>query len=349
MKDKIVVYGCYGYTGRLTVDELLKLNIKPVLSGRNAEKVEALASELGLEARPAKLEKKDLDQLLAGAKVIVHCAGPFIHTAKDMMEACIRNGTHYTDITGEIDVFQLGHGFDTLAKQADVVILPGTGFDIVPSDCLAAHLHSKLGDANDLEMAFFTKGRASRGTSLTVVEGLGKGGMIRENRNLKPVKDAFDVKSFQFGPYRMNGVTIPWGDVFTAFISTGIPNVRVYMGMPDKVIGSMKMGRWFGPILRSNFVKDRMRKKIIDGKPGPSERSLAEDHVYLTGTVKNERGESASADLKTPSGYKLTAMTAAKIAQKLGEDHRLSGFQTPSLAFGKDFILEFEGVERTDR
>ena len=61
----------------------------------------------------------------------------------------------------------------------------------------------------------------------------------------------------------------PWGDVYTAYISTGIPNVKVFLGMPDKVISSLKMGRWFGPILRMEWVKERMRKKIKSGKSGP--------------------------------------------------------------------------------
>lgn len=348
MNESIVVYGCYGYTGRLVVDELIKLGIKPILSGRNAEKVNSLAIELSLEAKPSSLDPAELDGLMGGVKVMAHCAGPFIHTAKPMMEACMRNGVHYLDITGEIDVFRMGHKFDEEAKNAGVVLLPGAGFDIVPSDCLAAHLHSRLLDANDLEMAFYSKGRASRGTSLTVVEGMGRGGAIRKDGKLTPVKEAHEVKEFQFGPDKMNAVTIPWGDVYTAFISTGIPSVKVFMGMPDKVIKTLKMARWLGPILRMEFVKNRMRNKIKAGKSGPSEKSRERDNMFLTGTATNAKGESVSADLKTVSGYKLTALTAAKIAQKLAEERGMSGFQTPSMAFGKDFILEFEGSERKD-
>ena len=349
MNEKVIVYGCYGYTGRLVVDELMKLGIRPALSGRNAEKVNALASELNLEAKPSTLETAELDALLNGAKIMAHCAGPFIHTAKPMMEACMRNGVHYLDITGEIDVFRIGHKFDAEAKKAGVVLLPGAGFDIVPSDCLAAHLHSRLPDAHDLEMAFYSKGRASRGTSLTVVEGMGRGGAIRKDGKLTAVKEAHEVKEFQFGPDKLNAVTIPWGDVYTAYISTGIPNVKVFMGMPDKVIRTLKMARWLGPILRMDFVKNRMRNKIRAGKAGPSESSRDRDDMFLTGTATNAKGASVSTDLKTPSGYKLTALTAANIAQKLAGDHGMSGFQTPSMAFGKDLILEFEGTERTDR
>ena len=349
MKDTVIVYGCYGYTGRLVVDELIKLGVSPVLSGRNAEKVEALGSELKLKAKPSSLDSSELDELMKGAKVMVHCAGPFIHTANAMMKACIRNGVHYTDITGEIDVFKMGNEYDAEAKKANVIVLPGAGFDIVPSDCLAAHLYSKLGDAVDLEMAFFSEGRASRGTSLTVVEGMGNGGMIRKDGKLTRVREGHDVKSFQFGTKRMNAVTIPWGDVYTAYISTGIPNTRVYMGLPDKVIASMKLGRWLAPILKMDWVKDRMRKKIKSGKAGPSEASRESGKMYLTGTVTNAKGETASADLETPSGYKLTALTAAKIAERLLTSERSSGFQTPSMLFGKDFILEIEGTERRDR
>ena len=349
MKDQVIVYGCYGYTGRLIVDELVKLGTSPVLSGRNAEKVNSLGAELNLTAKPSTLNSAELDGLMRGTKVMIHCAGPFIHTAKAMMEACIRNGVHYTDITGEIEVFRMGHEYDNEASKAGIVILPGTGFDIVPSDCLAAHLYSKLGDAVDLEMAFYSEGRSSRGTSLTVVEGIGNGGVIRKNGKLTRVHEGYDVKSFQFGAKRMNAVTIPWGDVYTAYISTGIPNIRVYMGLPNKVIASMKLGRWLAPILKMDWVKDRMRKKIKSGKAGPSEASRERGKMYLIGTVTNAKGESVSADLQTPSGYKLTALTAAKIAERLLANERISGFQTPSMMFGKDFILEIEGTERKDR
>ena len=344
MENKeIIVYGAYGYTGELIVRRCQELGIKPLLSGRNEDKLKPVAEKYGLPYQTASLEAADLDKLLAGSKVVIHAAGPFIFTSKPMVEGCIRNKVHYTDITGEIAVFAQASKYDQQAKDAGVMVLPGTGFDVVPSDCLAAHLKSRMDNADDLVLAFYGTGRASRGTSLTVVEGLGMGGTIRKDGKIKQVPDAYDVKKFDFGPHKMPAVTIPWGDVFTAYFSTGIPNIKVYMGLPEKVIGSMKWGRWFGWVMRSEFVKKRARAKIIAGKAGPSDEQRAKTKTYLVGTVTDKKGNSLTSTLETQEGYTLTAMTSVDVAQKIVSGNFRSGFQTPSLAYGKDLVTEVSG------
>jgi short subunit dehydrogenase-like uncharacterized protein len=324
------------------------LGIKPLLSGRNEAKLKSIAEKYNLPYELASLEASEVDGLLSGAKVVIHAAGPFIHTSKPMVEACLRNKVHYTDITGEIAVFMQVRKYDNQAKAAGVMLLPGTGFDVVPSDCLAAHLKTRMKDADDLILAFYGTGRASRGTSLTVVEGLGMGGTIRENGKLKQVPDAHDVKRFDFGPTNMTAVTIPWGDVYTAFFSTGIPNIKVYMGLPEKVIKSMKWGKWLGWLMRSEFVKSRARAKIIAGKAGPSDDARAKATTYLVGTVTDKSGKSLTSTLQTPEGYTLTANTAVDIASKIVSGKFKAGFQTPSLAYGKDIITEVCGGQMVD-
>lgn len=349
MENKeIIVYGAYGYTGELIVRRCQELGIKALLSGRNEAKLKPIAEKHGFEYQVADLTPTDLNKLLAGSKVVIHAAGPFIHTSKAMVEACIRNGVHYTDITGEIAVFSQARKYDEQAKAKGVMLLPGTGFDVVPSDCLAAHLHSRMTYADDLVLAFYGTGRASRGTSLTVVEGLGYGGTIRENGKIKQVADAYDVQQFDFGPHKMSAVTIPWGDVYTAFFSTGIPNIKVYMGLPDKVISSMKWSKYFGWLMRSEFVKSRARAKIVAGKAGPSDAARAKAASYLTGTVTDKQGKSLSSSIETYEGYTLTAMTSVHIAQQIAEGKFKAGFQTPSLAYGKDVICEVTGARFVD-
>ena len=349
MENKdIIIYGAYGYTGELIVRKCQELGIKPLLSGRNEAKLKPIAEKYGMPYTVADLTTSDLDGLLAGAKVVIHAAGPFIHTSKLMVEACIRNKVHYTDITGEIAVFVQARKYDEQAKAAGVMLLPGTGFDVVPSDCLAAHLKSRMADADDLVLAFYGTGRASRGTSLTVVEGLGMGGTIRENGKLKQVPDAYDVKRFDFGPTNMTAVTIPWGDVYTAFFSTGIPNIKVYMGLPEKVIGSMKWGKYFGWLMRSEFVKKKARAKIIAGKAGPSDEQREKAASYLVGTVTDKKGNSLTSTIQTYEGYTLTAMTSVYIAQQIASGNFKPGFQTPSLAYGKDIISEVSGDQFED-
>ena len=349
MENKdIIVYGAYGYTGELIVRKCQELGIKPLLSGRNESKLKPIADEYGLKYQVADLKADDLDKLLSGAKVVIHAAGPFIHTSKPMVEACISNNVHYTDITGEIAVFSQARKYDEQAKAAGVMLLPGTGFDVVPSDCLAAHLKSRMPEADDLVLAFYGTGRASRGTSLTVVEGLGYGGTIRKDGKLKQVEDAFDVKRFDFGPINMTAVTIPWGDVYTAFFSTGIPNIKVYMGLPEKVINGMKWSKWLGWLMRTEFVKKRARAKIVAGKAGPSDAQREKATTYLIGTVTDKSGKSLTSTIQTQEGYTLTAMTAVDIASKIASGNFKIGFQTPSLAYGKDIICEVSGAQLED-
>jgi short subunit dehydrogenase-like uncharacterized protein len=348
MEKDIIVYGAYGYTGELIVRKCEELGVKPLLSGRNESKLKPIADKYGLPYKVADLNASDLDGLLSGSKVVIHAAGPFIHTSKPMVEACIRNKVHYTDITGEIAVFVQARKYDKQAKEAGVMLLPGTGFDVVPSDCLAAHLKSRMEDADDLVLAFYGTGRASRGTSLTVVEGLGMGGTIRENGKLKQVPDAYDVKRFDFGPTNMTAVTIPWGDVYTAFFSTGIPNIKVYMGLPEKVINSMKWGKYFGWLMRSEFVKSRARAKIVAGKAGPSDEARKKSTTYLVGTVTDKSGKALTSTIQTQEGYTLTALTAVDIAKKIVAGNFKPGFQTPSLAYGKNIVCEVSGAQFED-
>ncbi|MFM1876280.1 MAG: hypothetical protein RL266_2017 [Bacteroidota bacterium] len=349
MENKeIIIYGAYGYTGELIVRKCQELGIRPLLSGRNEAKLKPVADKYGFPYQVADLKADDLDKLLSGAKVVIHAAGPFIHTSKPMVEACIRNKVHYTDITGEIAVFSQARKYDDQAKAAGIMLLPGTGFDVVPSDCLAAHLHSRMPEADDLVLAFYGTGRASRGTSLTVVEGLGYGGTIREKGKLKQVADAYDVKKFNFGPHKMLGVTIPWGDVYTAFFSTGIPNIKVYMGLPEKVINGMKWSKWLGWLMRTEFVKSRARAKIIAGKAGPSDEAREKATTYLVGTVTDKNGRSLTSTIQTQEGYTLTAMTAVDIAQKIISGNFKVGWQTPTLAYGKDLICEVSGSQFED-
>ena len=349
MENKdIIVYGAYGYTGELIVRRCQELGIEPLLSGRNEAKLKSVAEKYQLPYQVADLSVTALDSLLNGSKVVIHAAGPFIHTAKPMIEACIKHKVHYTDITGEIAVFALARKYDEQANKAGVMVLPGTGFDIVPSDCLAAHLKSRMPEADDLELAFYGTGRASRGTSLTVVEGLGYGGTIRKHGKLKQVVDAFDVKRFDFGPKNMTAVTIPWGDVYTAFYSTSIPNIKVYMGLPKKAIDGMKWGKWFGWLMRTEFVKSRARAKIIAGQAGPTDEQRAKAATYLVGTVTDKAGKSLTSTIQTQEGYTLTAMTAVDIAQKIVLGNFKAGWQTPSLVYGKNLICEVSNAQFED-
>src|SRR5215210_6957283 len=101
MAKTFLIYGANGYTGELIARTAAERGLKPILAGRSQIKVEALAKELGLTARSFSLEdKKSLEYTLKEVDFVLHCAGPFSLTAKPMVEACLRLGKHYLDITG---------------------------------------------------------------------------------------------------------------------------------------------------------------------------------------------------------------------------------------------------------
>lgn len=346
--EKIIVYGSYGYTGKLVVEECKKKNLSVILSGRNEEALKKQSEQSGYPYKTVDIgDHTGLVNLLKEGKIVIHCGGPFRHTAKKMIDACLEANTHYTDITGEYGVFELLAGYDAKAKQAGLTVLPGTGFDVVPSDCLALHLKNKLPSATHLQLAFtMSKGGLSRGTKKSMTEGLGYGGMIRENGELVSIQLGDKVRDVDFGEFKMKTLCIPWGDISTAWRSTGIPNIEVYTGATAGMIKNAKRSRYLNWLLRMKWVKTLMLKQV-DKKPGgPSEEKLLTGKSYLWGKVWNENGEQAEARLETVSGYLLTAKTSVLIAEKILNGNFKTGYQTPAMAYGEDLIMEIEGSKR---
>ena len=141
MKKKWMIYGANGYTGKLIAKQARKRGMKPILAGRNNESIEVIAAETGFDFLVFDLDDASaVNKALQGISIVLHCAGPFSATSQPIIEACLRNGCHYLDITGEISVFANAHKQSDEARHADVVLMPGVGFDVVPTDCLAATL-----------------------------------------------------------------------------------------------------------------------------------------------------------------------------------------------------------------
>ncbi len=344
----IVIYGSYGYTGKLIVAECLKRNLNVLLAGRNNEALESQSVETGFSYQTVNIKDAEcLAKLLTPAQVVIHCGGPFLFTAKHMVNACLESKTHYTDITGEIGVFELLSEYDDKAKNAGIMVLPGVGFDVVPSDCLAAHLKSRLPEATHLELAFATSGGgSSRGTSKTAVLGLGEGSRIRKDGVITKVPLHSQMKEIDFGKFKTISARIPWGDVSTAYHSTGIPNIAVYMGINDKIARLLKATRFFNWLLKKRWLKGLLLNRL-DRIQGPNETVRGESKSYLIGKAWNN-SKSVETRLETPNGYTLTAVASTTIAERILNGDFKVGFQTPSSAYGADFILSFDGVKRSD-
>ncbi len=356
MANTFLIYGANGYTGELITRYAVERGMRPILAGRNAAAIGELAAKHGLEHRVFSLDEREkVDAALREVEMVLHCAGPFSITSRAMVEACLRNKKHYTDITGEISVFEACAAQDARAKEAGIMVMPGVGFDVVPSDCLARHLKDRLPSATHLSLAFYGMGRISHGTQATMTMNVGRGGAIRKDGVITPVPAAWKTREIDFGedvssPHVSKGsivktaVTIPWGDVATAFYSTGIPNIEVFTVAPPSAVKMMKASRYLGWLLASGPIQKYLQKKIPPG--GPSDEERASGKTLLWGGASDSDGNSVEARMQAPEGYTLTALAALNISQKILDGNFTPGYQTPAKAYGADLVLEIDGVTR---
>ena len=344
---RLLVYGANGYTGALIAREAARRGLAPVLAGRSAGPVESIARELGCESRTATLDDSPgLERLLRGVTVVLHCAGPFNATSAPMVRACLRAGVHYLDITGEIDVFEAAHALDAEARAAGVVLCPGAGFDVVPTDCLAARLAAELPDATYLALGFDAQGRPSRGTLKTSLENLGRGGRRRSSGRVVPVAHAFRERDIDFGEGTRAAVTIPWGDVSTAYHTTGIPNVETYIAMSPKQIAQLRrLNGLAGRLLRLGIVQALARRAVMQGPPGPDAATRAATRMLVWGEAQAPSGERVTGRMRVANGYDVTVHASLGLAVKLLGPVRPDecGHRTPSQLMGSGFIETLPG------
>ncbi len=350
--SRFLIYGATGYTGALCAEHAASRGLAPVVAGRSAAKARALADRLGLDWRAFPLdEPAQLAEGLSGVEAVLHAAGPFSATSKPMADACLARGVHYVDVTGEIEVFEALAARDGEAKARGVALLPGAGFDVVPSDCLAAHVVRRLPSATRLSLAiggFGGLASASRGTAKTMLEAAGRGCRVRRGGRIVEIDPApRGVADFGAGPRPTVGVS--WGDVSTAFHSTGVPDVDVAFDATPamrQAAGAPKLARrLFGA-----RTTQRLLGRLIEiaMPPGPTDEQRAASGNVIVAEAHDDAGGRAASRLRIPNAYTLTAWTAVEAARRAADGKVAPGFQTPSRAFGPDFILLFQDVDRED-
>ena len=341
---KWMIYGANGYTGELIARDAVKRGLKPVLAGRNRDKVEALGRELGVETRVFGLD--DEVRLLAQIKghgLVLHCAGPFSATATPMMEACLRANAHYLDITGEIAVFEHAQSLNERARAAGVVICPGVGFDVVPTDCVAAALKNALPDATHLALGFDSRSSFSPGTAKTSIEGMAQGGKVRRDGKIVSVPLAYRVRRIDFGAGEKLAMTIPWGDVSTAWHTTGIANIEVFIPGSAGMIRGAKFANFIRPLLSLSFVQSLLKARIGKTVVGPDQEKRADQGTYVWGEARNARGECKVARVHTANVYSLTVDAALAVVDYLLQMRPAGGAYTPARLLGAHMVTRLPG------
>lgn len=331
MPSAFLLYGATGFVGEEIARLAVEGGLEPILAGRDAARLEKLGSELSVEHRAFDLsDPQKIEQGLRDMTVVLHCAGPFIHTFKPMVEACLLAGTHYLDITGEIPVYEALAARDAEAKARGIMLLPGAGFDVVPTDCLALHLKGRLPSATHLKLAFKGEGPAGLppGTQRTMIEMRTYGNRVRRNGQLEVPEQAAKTLLIDFGQGPTEAARFTWGDIFMAYYSTGIPNIEDYaVGLRAAVGGLLKYGV----------------------RPGPTAEERARTITHVWGQVEDDQGRRAVSRLHGPeAGVVWTARAALAAVRKVLAGDAPTGFQTPAKAYGADLVMECEGVTRED-
>ena len=343
-----LLYGANGYSGSRIAREARAQGLRPVLAGRNSQAVQLLAQELDLpwvcfdvsDRRAAEAALKDVD-------VVAHCAGPFSATAAPMIDACLAAGAHYLDITGEIDAMLDAEARAAKALKAGVTVCPSVGFDVIPTDCVAATLKQAMPDATHLYLGFTGLDQLSPGTMKTSLEGIGKGtSRVRENGKIIDVPYFSRTYALDFGDGNgvVKGFNIPWGDVALAFHSTGIPNIETYIPPTAGIAHSLRLLRPMAPLLRLRPVVRALQRAVEMTVKGPGEALYQTETCHIVGEVRNAKGEVLRAQVTTPNGYRLTVDGVLMAVRHLFEHPGTSGFHTPSLLMGAQCVERLPGV-----
>jgi short subunit dehydrogenase-like uncharacterized protein len=346
---KWMIYGATGYTGVLVAEEAVKRGHTPILAGRNPDKLMPLAERLGLEWVAFQLDDVNtIAEAIADCDIVYHAAGPFIFTSEPMIKACLATGTHYLDITGEIDVYEKMFSYDEAARKVGIALIGGVGFDVVPTDCLAKYVADQVPGATHLEIGFQALSGVSAGTTKSLIEMLPNGARVRRDGTLKNVAVGAFQRTLHLPRGTYTGVSIPWGDVSTAYRTTGIPNITAFMVMPKTQATLTRLGAPFGQVfLKAGFVRKGISAIVDRVVTGPSESVREKARSVIWAEARDDAGNHVEVWLETPEAYYFTALAGILAVERTAELQPI-GATTPALAFGADFVLEVEGTKRMD-
>ncbi|MGW0570309.1 saccharopine dehydrogenase family protein [Streptomyces tauricus] len=321
----LLIYGATGYTGRLIAEEAVRIGLEVAVAGRDRTKVEALAARLRVPGRTFALDDPEtVREELRGARVLLNVAGPFSSTAERLIDACIAEGVHYLDTTAEFAIFALTEERSGAAAAAGVMLVPGVGWDVVPSDAVAVHAARRTPRPVGLRVALKVTGGFSRGSVASAAGIAELTGLVRSEGQLVRRADAAPA-AFDFGAGPQDCAPVPTGDLITAVHSTGLRNVEVFMC--------------------SDGAIPAPGEELPEG-PTPAERS--EGRYWALAEVTDADGSVVRSVIETPTGYTYTQLSAVAAAARALDGQQPAGFRSPSQAFGPNFATSISDSRITD-
>lgn len=343
-----MIYGAYGYTGLLVIEEALARGHRPVLAGRDLARLRPLAERYGLPFVAVSLDDAaGLDRALGDVDLVYHVAGPFTATAAPMREACLRTKTHYVDVTGETPITAQTLAMHERAVRAGILMLPSSGVNTVPSDAVSAFVCAALPDAQTLEVAIDTVRRQSSGSLVSILEVATLGGQVRRGGRVIDEALGTRTRTVPFPSGSRTCVALPLADIHTAFHATHVPNITAYVAQIELAIRGMP---WTAPVMKRVFANESIKRwtqsKLAHHVKGPDEARRASERTEAWATATNGRGESVTATLETLEGYTFTAAVAPLLVEAVASSEAV-GATTVAALFGPDFVLGVRNTTRT--
>jgi short subunit dehydrogenase-like uncharacterized protein len=348
MTRRLSIYGATGYTGRLLAESAVRAGLRPILAGRSEAVLATLARSLDLPHRVAPLDDADrLDALLSGIHVVLNAAGPFSATAAPMADACLRAGVHYLDVAAEVPVLAALAERHAAARARGVMVMPAVGFEVVASDCLAAHVADRLRNARRLSIGISGLGLASRGSLRTMVEQAGAVHARRDGQLVRITPGTLR-RAFDYGDGPRDSVHVSWGDVVSAYYTTGIPDITVYFESTPALRSMLTASRWFGGALGAAPWQAWLKAHAQLVPEGPTAAERASARAVIVAEAEDDVGRTVRARLTTPEAYGFTAESGIAVARRVLAGDVEPGLQTPARVWGADFVLALPGVQRED-
>jgi short subunit dehydrogenase-like uncharacterized protein len=327
--------GRAGYKGGLIQDSLSRCRGLKVHSPQISARA-ALGGQL-----------HSLRAVLKPGDLVMNCLGPFHDTYLSVLELCLAMGAHYLDISAEWRVFEALHDADAQARDSGIMLLPGIGFDVLASDCLAAHVTRRLPNATRLQIGIAGLELLSRGSARTIAKLVGE--PVRVRRNGAIVADPrIRDETFEFGNGPARAIAVSWGDVSTAYYTTGIPSIDVYFEATPATMSLAFANRTFGWMFRNPLLERTAQQFASRLRPGPTAAERASRRVTVVARATDAQGRSVESRLVTHEAYTFTAQAACAVMQQVTNGCIEPGFQTPGKLLGADFVLQIEGSKRHD-
>lgn len=312
---KMMIYGATGYTGRMVAEHAKSAGTQVVLAGRSEGALAKLAAEHSVEYRVFALDDADaIDQNLLDISVLLNCAGPFMRTAKPLMEASVRNGMHYLDTAAELDSYRLAERLDDEAKAADVMLMPGGGGSVAMLGSLAGHAVAGVQSPRKIRIAMHVSGGMSRGSAISATENMTAETLARVDGELVTVANS--IRKFDFGQGAVDSFQVTLPDLITIWRATGVPNIETFVHVT---------GTGF-PTGDLSLLPD-----------GPTEDERLANRYQAIVEVTDAQGKVFRSLLDTVNGYSFTANAVAEASRRVLAGEARPGFQTPAGLFGNGF------------